>query len=215
MKTRILFFLATALLSTSCLFAQTTFGLRGGVNFYSSSSKNANGDKSETGLITGFNIGANAEIPVGIDFFIQPGVLYTTKGGKDKDTDNKLVISYIEIPVNFIYKPDLGKGKVLLGFGPYIAFGVGGKSELANGDETDVEFTSEVKQTDPPGMYLKRMDAGANFLFGYEWSNRFSVQLNAGLGLANIYPKIEDFDIGETSIKNTGFGVSVGYRFGK
>lgn len=215
MKTRSLLLLTTTLLFTTCLSAQTTFGLRGGINFYSNSTKDADGDKAETKLITGFNIGANAEIPVGIDFFVQPGILFTTKGGKSKENDTKTVISYIEIPVNFLYKADLGSGKVLLGFGPYLAFGVGGKMEAPNGDEVDVKFTNEVQADDPVAYYLKRMDAGANFLAGYEWASRFSVQLNAGLGLANIQPKVEGFDIGESSIKNTGFGVSVGYRFGK
>jgi len=62
---------------------------------------------------------------------------------------------------------------------------------------------------------VKGFDAGANFLFGYEWSNRFSVQLNAGLGLVNIFTKVENNDPGKSSLKNTGFGVSVGYRFAK
>jgi hypothetical protein len=212
MKTRNLFLITTALLYASISFAQskTTFGVRAGVNFYSNNSKNDEGDKEESKMITGVNVGVNAEIPIGVDYFIQPGILFTTKGGKSKMTDSKLSISYIEIPVNFIYKPDLGSGHMLLGFGPYVAFGVGGKS-----GSIDLDFTNEVKEDDPPGVYLKRLDAGLNFLVGYEWANRLSAQLNAGLGLANIYPKIEGIDIGETSIKNTGFGISLGYRFGK
>jgi hypothetical protein len=215
MKTKILF-LATALFFTTYLFSQTTFGLRGGVNFSSLNSKDNDGHKDETKMLTGFNLGVNAEIPVGVDFYIQPGLLFTTKGGEYKDVSpaTKVNISYIEIPVNVIYKPSLGKGKVLLGFGPYVAFGVGGRFKVGDA-KTDIHFTNEVTQDDEPGIYFKRMDAGANFLAGYEWANRFSAQLNAGLGLVNIRSEVAGQDDGDASVKNTGFGISLGYRFGK
>jgi hypothetical protein len=87
--------------------------------------------------------------------------------------------------------------------GPYAAFGIGGKDRLGNTD-TDIKFGSAPDE-------FKRFDAGGNFLFGYELSNKLSAQLNAGLGLVNINNR----GIGDTksSLKNTGFGVSVGYRF--
>jgi hypothetical protein len=62
--------------------------------------------------------------------------------------------------------------------------------------------------------YVKGFDAGGNIFFGYEFSQRFFAQINAQLGMVNINPKIEgvdDDDRGKT--KNTGFGLSVGYRF--
>ena len=58
---------------------------------------------------------------------------------------------------------------------------------------------------------MKRFDAGANFLAGYELSNHFSAQLNAGLGLINLVNR-EQGDT-KSSLKNTGFGLSLGYRF--
>ena len=48
--------------------------------------------------------------------------------------DPTLNLSYIEIPVNLLYKPVVGNGKLLLGFGPYIAYGIGGKYKT-DGDE--------------------------------------------------------------------------------
>src|SRR3954468_1896494 len=60
----------------------TTFGLRAGVNFQNINGKNGNGDKLENKLKTGFNIGANAEVPIAPDFYVQPGVLFSTKGTK-------------------------------------------------------------------------------------------------------------------------------------
>ena len=96
----------------------------------------------ENKLKTGFNVGLNAEIPVAPDYFVQPGVLLSTKGAK-LENDSKVNLSYVEIPVNFLYKPALGAGKMLLGFGPYVGFGVGGKVELPNGNDVDVEFEND------------------------------------------------------------------------
>ncbi len=83
------------------------------------------------------------KIPVAQDFYIQPGVLLSTKGATSEDnSDVKIKLSYIEIPINLLYKPVLGDGKLLLGFGPYIAFGVGGKLK-DDGESIDVEFEKE------------------------------------------------------------------------
>lgn len=199
---------------------KASFGLRGGINFYNVTGKLANGDKLDNKLKTGFNAGVNAEIPIGIDFYVQPGVIYSAKGASDVfGTNNKINIGYIEVPVNLLYKPDLGKGKLLLGFGPYVAFGIGGNYIYnSGGDKRSIKFKNEVTLAEAISQdhyYLKGFDAGANFLFGYEWANRFSIQLNAGLGLVNIYTKVQSIDPGKSSQKNTGFGVSVGYRFAK
>ncbi len=56
-------------------------------------------------------------------------MLFSTKGAKAKEGDVKINLSYVEIPVNFIYKPELGTGRMVLGFGPYAAFAVGGKTK--------------------------------------------------------------------------------------
>ena len=198
MKTKIVIVTALAFLVTANVFAQNngiSFGARAGINFHNLNGKDENGDKLSNKLIPGFNIGANVEIPVATDFYLQPGVLFTTKGAKWKDVNVKTTLSYIEIPINFVYKPVLADGRLLLGFGPYVAFGVGA---------SNIEFGSEPSQ-------LKRFDAGANLLAGYELSSKLSFQLNAGLGLLNLANRPEGDS--KSSIKNTGFGISVGYRF--
>ncbi|MBP7555542.1 MAG: PorT family protein [Chitinophagaceae bacterium] len=204
MKTKVIMIAALALICGQATMAQTktTFGIRGGVNFQNLNGKDQNGDRIDGKLRTGFHVGANAEIPVGIDFYLQPGVLFSTKGAKAKDIV-ETSLSYIEVPVNFVYKPDLGTGRVLLGFGPYLGIGVGGQYKVGN-VEGDVEFGNETGQ-------VKRLDAGASMLAGYEWSNKVSVQLNAALGLVNLHNRVANDN--KSSLKNTGFGLSVGYRF--
>ncbi|HEY8387296.1 MAG TPA: outer membrane beta-barrel protein, partial [Parasegetibacter sp.] len=138
-----------------------------------------------------------------------PGVMYYMKGAKTEG-DAVVNLSYVEIPVNFLYKPMLGAGNMLLGFGPYVGFGIGGKIKPESGNDIDIEFGNSIDPLDPPTF--RRMDAGANLLAGYEFSNKFSFQINAQLGLVNIAPEVNGSS-SQASIKNTGFGLSLGYRF--
>ena len=201
----------------------TSFGLRAGVNFQNINGKDENGDKLDNDMLTGFNIGINAEIPVGIDFYFQPGLLYTIKGAKSEDVilgqtiKGKVKISYIELPLNFLYKPMLGNGHLLLGFGPYVALGLSGKVTYEGGgssSSSDIKFKNKVMNTDSDDVvYVRPVDAGGNLLAGYEFSNRVSFQLNAQLGLTKINPEYEGVTGDKTSAKNTGFGFSLGFRF--
>jgi hypothetical protein len=196
---------------------KTTFGIRAGVNFQNLNGEIGNIDLDNK-LKTGFHIGVNAEVPLAPDFYVQPGVLFTTKGAKAKKGNDKWNTSYIEIPINLLYKPTLGDGKLLLGFGPYIGIGVGGK---LTGDDPDVdlEFKNDISNAEALAMaagtkwFQKRLDFGGNLLAGYELSNKLSFQLNAQLGMSNLFPKINGDKPDNTKVKNTGFGISVGYRF--
>jgi hypothetical protein len=217
-KTKIVFLFAM-LFATVAAFSQqlgkTTIGVRAGVNFQNLNGKDENDDKLSNDLKVGFNVGVNAEMPIAQDFYVQPGLLYSTKGARVKDIngdeDAKLNIAYLEIPINLLYKPALGQGRLLMGFGPYIGFGVGGKLKVGDFD-TDVEFDNDVSLAEvASGVHFRRLDAGANLLFGYELSNNLSAQINAQLGLVNIQPEVEGNKVGTT--KNTGFGLSLGYRF--
>jgi len=177
--------------------AQTTFGIRGGVNFQNLNGKNEDGSKLSNKLKTGVNIGVTADIPVAApDYFVQSGLLFSSKGAKIERPDVKINVNYLEIPITFLYKPVLGEGRLLLGAGPYFGYAVGGKI----GDD-DISFDND----------FKHFDAGGNLLFGYQFAQNFSVQLNAQLGLVNIGQNSED----EATVKNTGFGVSLGYHFSK
>lgn len=182
----------------------TTFGIRAGVNFTNLNGKDPVGNKLENKLNTGFNVGLNAEIPVAPDYFVQPGVLLTTKGAQYSN-DSKITFSYIEVPINFLYKPVLADGKLLLGFGPYAAYAVDGKIKPANGQKVDIDFGD--------GGTFQHFDAGANFLAGYELASKISFQINAQLGLINIARESQMTPNSKATVKNTGFGASLGYRF--
>jgi hypothetical protein len=198
---------------------RTTFGIRAGINFQNFNGKNADGDKLENKMITGFNAGVNVEIPVAPDFVLQPGLLFSLKGSQvTEDFDATITVNYIELPINFIFKPVLGNGRLLLGIGPYLAYGISGKAKatIAEVDiEKDIKFESNLSTSQrlDDEVYLKRFDAGANLLAGYEFGFGISFQLNAQLGLLKVNPGYDGDSDDDTSVKNTGFGISVGYRF--
>jgi hypothetical protein len=192
---------------------KTTFGVRAGLNFQNLNGKDVNGNDYKGRLKACINLGLNAEIPIAEDFYIQPGLLFATKGAKD-DNYRKINVrlSYLEIPINLLFKPELGDGKLLLGFGPYIGIAVGGSYTDLNGHKTQYKFANKVTATEASrDIYVRRMDLGLNFLAGYELSNKVSFQLNAQLGMSSIATKVEGSS--RSKVKNTGFGVSVGYRF--
>ncbi len=199
LKFKTLAFALTGMLFTNAAFSQVQWGVRAGVNFSNLNGKIAS-ISTDGKLLTGFNAGVTADINLADEFFIQPGLLYTTKGSKAKNVDASTTLNYIELPVNFLYKPELGTGNLLLGVGPYAAYGVGGKAKLGNA-ETDVKFGKD--------EVYKAMDFGGNLLFGYQLANGLSAQLNAQLGMGNILNNGDS----NNKLNNTVFGVSLGYKF--
>jgi hypothetical protein len=61
--------------------------------------------------------------------------------------------------------------------------------------------------------YYRPFDAGANIFFGYELSLGVFIQLNAQLGLLKINPEYAWESDSKAAYKNTGYGISIGYRF--
>jgi hypothetical protein len=202
--------------------AKTSFSILGGVNFQNFNGKDNSGNQLDNDLIIGYHAGFNIQMPVAPDFYFQPGLLFSLKGSEGSYglLTGTYKLSYIEIPLNLVYKGLLGNGYVTLGFGPYIGYGIMGNSTLAVGPvsvETDVEFTKVVESGDQfAATHFRPFDAGGNLFFGYEMAGGIFLQLNAQLGMLKINP--EDTRLiavysDQLSVKNTGFGLSLGYRF--
>ncbi len=227
LKFKLLALSSVLILSTFALQAQIGFGLLGGVNLQNINGKDNNGDKLKNGLLTGFHAGVDVNIPVAPDFYFQPGILFSVKGAKNNffspgakasDLVTTTKISYIEVPLNLLYRPQLGEGYILLGFGPYVAFGIGGTENSEFGSlsyNRDVKFKNTVTNLVDliSNAYYRPFDAGANIFFGYELSLGVFLQLNAQLGLLNINPEYSWATDSKAAYKNTGFGLSAGYRF--
>lgn len=218
--------ISIALLSSTTSKAQTgeigktSFAILGGVNFQNFNGKDNNGNKPNYKLMVGYHAGFNVMIPIAPEFYFQTGLLYSLKGATNVNDSytNHYKMSYIEMPLNLVYKAQLGNGFVMLGFGPYLGYCLKGKVKTewnsgatANGD---IQFQNTVEASDPVNPpYFKAFDAGANIFAGYELANGIFVQLNSQLGLVNINSKDMHFPDEKTALRNTGFGLSVGYRF--
>jgi hypothetical protein len=197
---------------------KTSFGILGGVNFQNLNGKDFSGDKLENDLITGFHAGINIQIPVAPEIYFQPGLLFSTKGAKNTEGSmtHTYKLSYVELPLNVVYKAPLGSGYFMLGFGPYVGYAIGGKVLSEGGTvsvESDIEFKNVVELTDPlTTPYFKALDAGGNIFFGYEMASGLFFHGNTQLGMIGINPEYKILSDDKSIIKNTGFGLSVGYR---
>ncbi len=199
--------------------AKTSFGILGGVNFQNLTGTDAGGDKLTNDMVLGYHAGVNIQIPIVPQFYFQPGLLFSTKGAKNtySSVTSTTKLSYIEMPLNLVYKGLLGNGYFMLGFGPYVGYGAGGKVTTEGGDvalKTDVEFKNVVEVGDPLLVtYYKAFDIGGNIFAGYELSNGIFAQFNTQLGMVKINPEDKRITNDGSSVKNTGFGLSLGYRF--
>ena len=198
---------------------KTSFAIIGGLNLQNLTGKAYNGDKLNNDLLLGYHIGMNAQIPIASSLYFQPGLLYSTKGAKTKsETSNSTTsINYLEMPLNMVYKTACGNGFFMAGAGPYVAYGIGGKVKTTGDSptiESKIEFKNTIELTDPLDVpFYKAFDAGASAFVGYEMANGVFCQLNMQLGLLKINSQYREFPDDKTSVKNTGFGLSTGYRF--
>jgi len=199
----------------------TSFGIRGGVNFQNINGKDFNNNELNFNLVPRFHAGISIDVPIAPDFYIQPGLLFSTKGAKSEGEFLGLYsaleynLSYLELPIHFLYKPVLGRGHLILGFGPYVGYGIAGTAKYTLSDvttERDIDFTKEYSGLYDPNKF-NPIDIGGNLFFGYEFTIGIRIQLNTQLGLTNINSKNTSLSNDNTSFKNTGFGLSLGYQF--
>ena len=188
----------TLVLSATYTQAQTRFGIKGGLNF-STIAISGSGTTTTPDSKIGFNLGAISEIPLATDFYLQPGLLFSTKGYKI-GSNLSVSTNNIEIPINALYKLNAGSVKVLGFAGPYIGYAVSGKGKY-EGISSDIKFSGDNK-------VMNAFDLGLNFGAGVEISN-FQITAQYGLGLTNLAVNSDSF-----TMKNKVFGVSVAYLFG-
>jgi Outer membrane protein beta-barrel domain len=211
--------------------AQVTFGLKAGFSAANISSK-FEGDsgiaarKADTKTLPAFHGGVIVDIALDDQLSLQPGLFFSQKGTKTSSVKTEVMgvtfitssttrLNYLELPVNLLYKHQIGSGKLFAGFGPYLAYGISGKLKVKGGGENfsiDQEVKVKFKDSQEYSakeVYIKPFDAGANFTAGYELKMGWLFSLNYSLGLTNTSPYDKEKE------KNHYFGVSVGYLFKK
>ncbi|HEY8920371.1 MAG TPA: porin family protein [Chitinophaga sp.] len=221
-----LLLLTTALSCGLFSYAQVSFGVKAGFSMAGMSHKYDNEFiKPNTKTVPAFHAGVIADIALSENFSLQPGLFYSAKGAKmdaiipgiadgPVKVKSTIHLSYLELPVNFLYKHELGPGKIFAGAGPYLAYGISGKIKTDYDADSFVDSDLDVKFKNQRGdsanvAYVKPFDAGANFIAGYEFKMGLVFSVNYSLGLTNTSPYE-----GETE-KNHYLGISVGYLLHK
>lgn len=97
-------------------------------------------------------------------------------------------IYYIHVPLNFVYKTELGPGKVFVGAGPYLAWGIYGvnKSEAYNVGVQSAPASSETIKFGSDSSSVKALDYGLDIMIGYELPSGFLFRAGYSYGLANM-----------------------------
>lgn len=213
MKKTLLFFLF--IFFTIWAYSQTiTYGISAGVNYTNFPGSGTLNYSPSNDYITGFRVGGLMDIGFKT-FSIQPGILYSTTGGQGKINllavngkvtdyiNNKIVINYIKIPMNLLYKIKAGSGNLFIGGGPYVALGVSGKISYATNKNfgTTHNLTFGGNNSD-----IKNPDFGINVLEGYRLNSGVALSAGYSFGLTKVYNS-------DANNKNKGFSISVDYFF--
>ena len=207
-----LFFVAFAISSALSVHAQTSYGVKVGVNLNKTNYDEFPNQFKQSNYTSYFLTGY-ADFSLGNKLSLQPGVSLQSKGDKytlDGDKAATWNVMSIEIPVNLIYSIAAGNtGSVFLGAGPYAGFNIAGKSKIESigapsfgvVGEKDLKFSGDNRDQN-------LIDAGANFLLGYKFNKGFLINAEYGLGISDLHPKEKNDHLHNRTLR---FGI--GYQF--
>lgn len=169
----------------------SSFGIRGGVNFFTwGGDDGTNNDYTNR---TGFHAGIFGNMFVTDGFSIEPGAYYSVKGtAADNVVDSRAVLTYVDVPILLRFYATEGFN---IFAGPQGSILLNSKFE---GNAFGQTFTFD---TDA----VKKLDAGLVFGLGYNLPIGLNLQASYDLGLT---PVFEDSD---ADIYNRGFKVSLGF----
>ncbi|MCF6402839.1 PorT family protein [Chitinophaga filiformis] len=210
-------------------FGQTSVGIIGGYNLnsiYPKSNHEVLGYKVSSR--SGWRAGLVADKRLWKKFYLQPQLLLNEKGYNRPFTTNvapayatgefKTRLLYLELQANLLFKQQIGKSKLFVGAGPYIARGIGGLEtwDIQSYDQNGVlqsstNYSAIVYRNKKPDysygnvVHVKPYDVGFNFLAGYELKNGLFFNVTYGRELNN-----RGYTRGFES-KNTYFGLTAGY----
>ena len=205
-----LFTVCFLLLSALAIQAQTTFGIRGGVNLASVSISDDGEDFSYDRTV-GITIAMLAEMGMSESFSIQPELHYIQKGfGVDIDflgytISNEAKLNYLELPIHAKYKFGSGGVGGYLLAGPTLGYALSGTVESCeNGicDKESIEFDEDDG--------FKRFEIGMSIGAGVTINQNIIIDVRYTMGLTNLNE--DDFD--DIKASNNGIQIGVGYMFG-
>lgn len=202
------------LISLPGILSAQILGIRGGVNLANLTAKDDDVNYSEDFKSKlGFQAGLTAEFPMSDMISFETGLLLSTKGAKLEDSDDEVTstgtmnLNYLEIPLTAKAYFSEGPTRVFGLLGPYLGYGISGKTKYEWGGETeteDIEWGSDAEEDD-----FKRLDFGLTAGLGLNFSS-IEVGLTYNFSLANLSPDTED----GMKISNKVIGLYLGLKFG-
>lgn len=161
----------------------------------------------------GFNVGVTAEKQILNSLGVRAGLFYTMKGSKGKndagfggDLKTTFNANYIEIPIQASYLYDIESiGRLAFDFGPYFAFGVGGKRTTEN--TGNGSYSKPTKTEGDTFDLLNKFDFGLQFGPRLVTKQGIMLQLAYEISLTNVWKD------GGGTCRNSNFMVNVGYQF--
>lgn len=190
-----------ALLVAGTCHAQVAFGVKGGPTFSGVIVKQ--GQKAQQSkMLMGGTAGMYARLPLAPVLYVQPSLLYEMKGGESKTDNTKTRLGYLTLPIDILLKPYSDMNGWFAGAGPYVGYGISGKTKGGEADTKNIFKDSNG---------LKRWDAGIHAQAGYEFASGFNIGLQAGLGLLNLQKNGDSHH----AFRTISYGLTAGYTFGQ
>jgi hypothetical protein len=191
----------------NCLKAQNKFGLSGGYDktFLLGSSK--------ANFIDGFHIGATYDLKKFSEkWYLQTGLLFTTGGWSYDEYKSSLFgilettikdytvrMYLIEMPFNMSFRVRVGEHKFLFNFGPYLRYGISGKTKYIN-DDGSQEYDAFRASAN------NRFEIGSNIGVGFAIKNKYLI--NAAYQIA-----FTEAQQAYVNTKNMRYRFGIGYLF--
>jgi hypothetical protein len=231
---------SVALAITTSAKAQVQVGVMAGANA-NNQIDHYTGQTTNNQLKVGFHAGGLVDFGISRNFSIQDGLMYIMKGGQQErefvnagitsQIKDKLTLSYIEMPLTFVYKLPVGSGRFMIGAGGYAAVCVNANDKYkyqATMDGSEVsamtmEGGKDLTIGNDAGEQIKRLDFGATGLLGYQMNNGIFVKASADLGLYNIVNGNSTYGfagtqpvttVNDPTSKNQSYMLTVGYMIG-
>ncbi len=195
-----LFFVMAFLLLSAAVNAQLLFGVKAGVNASNIYGKDMEGGKA----LIGYHVGVTADFHFTPEMAVQSGLYWTAKGHADKDEKSSYArLNYLQVPIHFAYKIEVVPAtRIVLHAGPYLAYGISGKSVYKDDGKKESEKITFGSDT----FDIKPFDAGVGLGVDVEFGF-LSVGLGYDMGLINM------LNFKEVSMKNQNAYLSIGIRF--
>jgi opacity protein-like surface antigen len=211
-----------ALLGMATANAQIKFGAKAGLNLSSISDIKVSGAGASIsilegdGMLAGFHVGGFANFSFGQYIGLQPELLFSMQGGKqkpsalvyDESSSVDFTFDYINVPILVDIKP-FANFSVLVG--PQIGFNIyksmSAEGETVSGSDFDKAFEAEFGKNP-----FKSFDFAAVIGLQYTFIEHLTIGARYSIGLANAF-SISESGADAKGWKNNTFQFSVGWTF--